>query len=109
MRWPTLSGTTWSEASAPWWTPGRKTAKDHARWRIFAAQAHLFPPRWVVGNGWVATREVAMAARVIPWPKISITADLSEALDAIDLLEEALVQALDDRLPTGRCRSRPCR
>jgi hypothetical protein len=42
-----------------------------------------------------------MAARVIPWPKISMTADLSEALDAVDLLEEALVQALDDRVPTG--------
>ena len=42
-----------------------------------------------------------MAARVIPWPKVSMSADLSEALDAVDLLEEALVQALDDRAPTG--------
>ena len=42
-----------------------------------------------------------MAARVIPWPKASMTADLSEALDAVDLLEEALIQALDDRVPTG--------
>jgi hypothetical protein len=45
--------------------------------------------------------EVIMATRVIPWPNNSMTADLSEALDAVDLLEEALIQALDDRLPTG--------
>jgi hypothetical protein len=45
--------------------------------------------------------EVGMTARVIPWPKISTTADLSEALDAVDLLEEGLFQALDDRAPTG--------
>ena len=32
-----------------------------------------------------------MTARVIPWPKASMpAADLSEALDAVDLLEEAL-------------------
>jgi hypothetical protein len=43
-----------------------------------------------------------MTARVIPWPKASMpAADLSEALDAVDLLEEALIQALDDRLPTA--------
>ena len=42
-----------------------------------------------------------MTARVIPWPKVSMPADLSEALDAVDLLEEALIQALDYRVPTG--------
>jgi hypothetical protein len=42
-----------------------------------------------------------MTARVILWPKTSITADLSEALDAVDLLEEALLQAVGDQTPTG--------
>ena len=42
-----------------------------------------------------------MTARVIPWPKVSMPVDLLEALDAVDLLEEALMQALDDRVPTG--------
>jgi len=42
-----------------------------------------------------------MSARVIPWPGFAMTADLSEALDAIDLMNEALVQAIGNRRPTG--------
>jgi hypothetical protein len=42
-----------------------------------------------------------MSARVIPWPKNFMTADLGEALDAVDLLEMALLQAVGDRTPTG--------
>jgi len=40
-------------------------------------------------------------SRVIPWPHISMTADLGEALDAVDLLEEALRQAVGERLPSA--------
>ena len=42
-----------------------------------------------------------MAARVIPFPSIAMTADLTEALDAVDLLEEALRHAVGERLPSG--------
>jgi hypothetical protein len=42
-----------------------------------------------------------MSARVIPWSKNSMTADLGDALDAIDLLEEAMLQAIGDRTPSG--------
>ena len=42
-----------------------------------------------------------MAARVVPWPHISMTADLSEALDAVYLLEEVLREAVGDKRPTG--------
>ena len=42
-----------------------------------------------------------MAARVIPFPLIPMTAGLTEALDAVDLLEEALRHAVGERLPSG--------
>ena len=42
-----------------------------------------------------------MASRVIPWPNKSMNADLGEALDAVDLLDEALLQALSGKQPTG--------
>jgi hypothetical protein len=42
-----------------------------------------------------------MSARIVHFPLTQASADLSEALDAVDLLEEALIQALGDRSPTG--------
>ena len=42
-----------------------------------------------------------MAARIVNFPLARIAADLSEALDAVDLFEEALIQAIGDRSPTG--------
>ena len=42
-----------------------------------------------------------MVARVINFTGTRINAHLSEALDAVDLLEAALVQSLGERAPTG--------
>jgi len=43
-----------------------------------------------------------MEARVIPWRiPPAIHADLSEALDAIDFVEAALIETMDARAPTG--------
>ena len=42
-----------------------------------------------------------MAARIVNFPLARITADLREALDAVDLFEEALLQAIGDKPPTG--------
>ena len=42
-----------------------------------------------------------MSARILHFPLTRMSADLDEALDAVDLLEEALIQALAERTPTG--------
>jgi len=43
-----------------------------------------------------------MRPRAIPWPAISRHADLGEALDTIELLTEALAEAIGNGAPSER-------